>query len=69
MSETWESESLRWIHNLRKRNYQKTKGKLLEKLPVGPSKEAKALAKKLRLQRVALRTESIPPVRNNTRSK
>ena len=57
MSEKWESESLRWIHSVRKQSYQKTKGKSLGEILIGPSPEAKALAKKLGLQRVPLRTE------------
>jgi hypothetical protein len=69
MNEKWDSESLRWIHDLRKKSYQKTKGKALKDLPVGPSKAAKALAKKLGLQRVALRTESIPAAKSKTHSK
>lgn len=69
MSEKWESESLRWIHALRKKSYQKTKGKSLEDLPTGPTKEAKALAKKLRLQRVSLRPGAKSVGKGKTQSK
>lgn len=58
MSEHWESESLRWIHQAREKNYQRAKLKSLEKLPSGPSRKAQALARKLGLQRVALRPEA-----------
>ena len=57
MSEKWESNSLRWIHELREENYKRTKRKSLRKLPVGPTRDAQALARKLGLQRVALRPE------------
>jgi hypothetical protein len=67
MSEKWESDSLRWIHSVRKQSYQKTKGKSLEELSSGPSAEAKALAKRLGLQRVPLRTEKRPGARGRAR--
>ena len=69
MSEKWESDSLRWIHSVSKQSYKKTKGKSLEQLPVGPSAEAKALAKKLGLQRIHLRTERRPGAKGRTRSR
>jgi hypothetical protein len=58
MSERWESDSLRWIHEVRERNYKRAKGKSLDKLPCRPSREALALAKKLGLQHIALRSEA-----------
>jgi len=57
MNEQWESDSLRWIHEVREKNYKRAKGKSLEKLRSGPSPGAQALARKLGLQRVALRPE------------
>lgn len=68
MNEKWESDSLRWIHSLRKQNYQRTKKKPLRELPLGPSAEAKALVKKLGLQRASLRTEKRPETRNKATS-
>jgi hypothetical protein len=56
MSEQWESESLSWIHAVRKRNYEKTKGKSLAELSPGPGDKTDALIRKLKLQRVAVRT-------------
>jgi hypothetical protein len=55
MSKKWESESLAWIHAVRKRNYDKTKGKSLAELTPGPSAKTDALVKKLRLQRAPMR--------------
>lgn len=55
MSKKWESESLGWIHAVRKRNYEKTKGKSLAELPPGPSAKTDALVKRLRLQRAPVR--------------
>ncbi len=52
MSKKWESESLSWIHAVRKRNYEKTKGKSLAELSPGPGAKTDVLVKKLRLQRV-----------------
>ena len=52
MSKKWESESLGWIHAVRKRNYEKTKGKSFAELSPGPDAKTDALVKKLRLQRV-----------------
>ena len=69
MSEKWESESLRWIHSVRNQSYKKTKGKSLEDLPVGPSGKAKALARRLGLQRVPLRTEKGAVTRRKAHSK
>jgi hypothetical protein len=60
MSERWESDSLRWIHEVREKNYKRGRGKSLDKLFLGPSREARALVRKLRLQRVALRPEAKP---------
>jgi hypothetical protein len=51
MSKKWESESLDWIHAIRKQNYEKTKGKSLAELSPGPSAKSDALVKKLKLQR------------------
>ncbi|MFQ5684257.1 MAG: hypothetical protein ACE5HC_13435 [Candidatus Binatia bacterium] len=69
MSEKWESESLEWIHAVRKQSYQKTKGKSLAKLPFGPSAEAEALGKQLRLQRAPLRTEKRTVTKSKAHSK
>lgn len=55
MSEKWESDSLRWIHEVREENYKRTKRKPLEKLPLGPSRAAQALIRALGLRRAALR--------------
>jgi hypothetical protein len=55
MSKKWESESLDWIHAIRKRNYEKTKGKSLAELSPGPSGKSDALVKKLKLQRAQIR--------------
>ena len=55
MSKKWESESLGWIHAVRTRNYEKTKGKSLAELSPGPTAKTEALVKKLRLQRVPVR--------------
>ena len=55
MSKKWESESLGWIHAVRKRNDEKTKGKSLAELSPGPTAKTVALVKKLRLQRVPAR--------------
>ena len=52
MSKKWESESLSWIHAVRKRNYEKTKGKSLVEHSPGPGAKTDALVKKLKLQRV-----------------
>ena len=60
MSERWESDSLRWIHEVREANYKQGKGKSLDKLIAGPSRKALALVRKLRLQRVTLRPEAKP---------
>jgi hypothetical protein len=51
MSKKCESESLGWIHAIRKRNYEKTKGKSLAELSPGPGAKSKTLVKKLKLQR------------------
>ena len=69
MSERWESESLRWIHEIREQNYKRTRGKLLRKLSLGPSREVQALARRLGLQRVPLRSEErqIPKRRSGSR--
>lgn len=56
MSKKWESESLSWIHAVRKRNYEKTKGKSLAELSPGPGAKADALVRKLKLQRVPVGT-------------
>jgi hypothetical protein len=64
MSEKWESDSLRWIHELREKNYRQVKGKPLREFPVGPSREAQALIRKLGLKRTPLRPEeSLAPKR------
>ena len=42
MAEKWESDSLRWIHEVRAENYRRTKHIPLRKLPVGLSQEAKS---------------------------
>ena len=55
MSKKWESESLGWIHAIRKRNYEKTKGKSLAELSPGPTAKSDALVKKLKLQRAQVR--------------
>ena len=60
MSEKWESDSLTWIHAVRKRNYEKTKGRTLAELSPEPSAKVKSLVKKLRLQRVPLRVQKKP---------
>ena len=60
MSERWESDSLRWIHEVREENYKHGRGKSLETLFSRPSRKALALARKLHLQRVALRPEAKP---------
>lgn len=60
MSEKWESDSLTWIHAIRKRNYEKTKDKTLAELSPEPSAKVKSLVKKLRLQRVPLRVQKQP---------
>lgn len=57
MSEKWESDSLSWIHEVREKNYKRAKGKRLSGLLPGPSREAKALSRRLRLQRMPLRPE------------
>ena len=57
MSEKWESDSLSWIHEIREKNYKRAKGKPLRGLPPGPSREARALSRRLRLQRMPLRPE------------
>lgn len=57
MSEKWESDSLSWIHEVREKNYKRAKGKPLRKLLPGPSREAQALSRRLRLQRMPLRPE------------
>jgi hypothetical protein len=59
MSERWESDSLRWIHELREENYRRAKGTPLGKLPLGPSREAKALSRRLDLQRGSLGLEQL----------
>ena len=66
MSEKWESESLRWIHSVRKRSYEKTKGKSLKELALGPTQAAKALSKKLGLKRVPLPTDTTPAAHART---
>ena len=55
MSKKWESESLTWIHAVRKRNYEKTKGKSLAELSPGLGAKTDALVKILKLQRVPVR--------------
>ena len=55
MSKKWESESLSWIHAVRKRNYEKTKGKSLTELSPRPGAKTDALIRKLKLQRVPVR--------------
>ena len=57
MSEKWESDSLSWIHEVREKNYKRAKGKPLRGLSPGPSREAQALSRRLRLQRMPLRPE------------
>jgi len=57
MSEKWESESLSWIHEIREKNYKRARGKPLRELPAVPSREARALSRRLRLQRMPLRPE------------
>ena len=58
MSKKWESESLSWIHAVRKRHYEKTKGKSLAELSPGPGAKTTALIRKLKLQRVPARTHN-----------
>lgn len=55
MSKKWESESLSWIHAVRKQNYEKTKGKSLAELSSEPGAKTDTIVKKLKLQRVPLR--------------
>ncbi len=55
MSEKWESDSLSWIHEVREKNYKRAKGKPLKGFSPGPSREAQALSRRLRLQRMPLR--------------
>ena len=50
MAEKWESDSLRWIHEVRAANYRRTKHIPLRKLPIGLSPEAKALVEQLGLR-------------------
>lgn len=69
MSDKWESDSLRWIHAVRKQIYKKTKGKSLRELTPEPSAEAKGLAKKLRLQRVPLRGERTSVTKSKARTR
>lgn len=69
MSERWESDSLRWIHEVREANYKRGKSKSLHKLFSGPSRRAQALVRKLRLQRVTLRPEAKPPAKRQTGSR
>jgi len=69
MSERWESDSLRWIHEVREKNYKRGKGKSLEKLRPGPSRKAQALARRLGLQHVALRPEAKPLAKRQTGSR
>jgi len=57
MSEKWESDSLSWIHEVRETNYKRAKGKPLRGLLPRPSREAQALSRRLRLQRMPLRPE------------
>jgi len=57
MSEKWESDSLSWIHEVREKNYKRAKGKPLRGLLPGPSREAQALSRRLRLKRLPLRPE------------
>jgi len=57
MSEKWESDSLSWIHEVRETNYKRAKGKPLRVVPAGPSREAQALSRRLRLKRLPLRPE------------
>jgi hypothetical protein len=69
MSERWESDSLRWIHEVREANYKRGKGKSLDRLISGPSLKARALVRKLRLQRVTLRPEAKPLTKRQTGSR
>ena len=57
MVEKWESDSLRWIHDVREENYKRSKGKPLRRLPSKPSREAQSLSRRLGLKRVSLRPE------------
>lgn len=57
MGEKWESDSLRWIHEVREENYKRTKRKSLQQLPLGPSRAVEALIRTLGLRRTALRPE------------
>lgn len=69
MSEKWESESLRWIHEVREKNYRRARGKPLRQLPLGPSHKAQALSRKLGLQRASLRPEGSVALKRQARSR
>ncbi len=68
MSERWESDSLRWIHELREENYKRAKGKSLGELPLGPSREAQAIIRRLGLKRGPLRSEERLSPKRHARS-
>lgn len=63
MRERWESESLRWLHELREENYRRAKGKPLRKLSPGPTPAARTLARKLDLQHVSPHVEETVPLK------
>jgi len=67
MGEKWESDSLRWIHEVREENYKQIQGKPLGKFPLGPSRAAHTLARRLGLKRVPFRPAERLTPRKQTR--
>ncbi len=69
MREHWESESLRWLHELREENYKRAKGKPLRQLPPGPTPAARTLARKLDLHYVSPHVEETVPLKRRAQSR
>lgn len=54
--QSWETESLKWIHEVRKRNYERTKHLKVTELPLPTSEEVDRLAAEFGLARVPARS-------------
>lgn len=57
MREKWDSDSLRWIHEVREENYLRTRDKTLRAMSPSPSAAARTLLRRLGLRRVPLRRD------------
>lgn len=51
--EKWSHRSLEWIHKVREQNYERTRGKELEKVAKETLKDAEGLIKSLNLKLIS----------------